>query len=107
PPTKPRRARSRAGDGASPSAVQPGHRADRAGGAALDIDRKADEAEAALADQLVEIDQPFHVGEAHVAADVMHLEIVAAGPPGADRLDAEHAEALFAEPGRRFLGEAG
>ena len=63
-------------------------------GAALDLDRKADEAEAALADELVEIDQPFHVGEAEIAADVMHLEIVAARPPGAHRLDAEHADAL-------------
>src|SRR4051812_37305476 len=89
------------------STIQPRHRADRRAGAALDLDRKADKAEAALADELVEIDQPLHVGEAEIAADVMHLEVVAARPPRAHCLDAEHADALVAEPRRRFLGQPG
>src|ERR1700760_4880190 len=73
-------------------AIQPGHRADRAAGAALDFDREADEAKTALTDQLIEIDQPFHVGEAHVAANVMHLEVIAPGAAGAHRFDAEHPD---------------
>ena len=70
--------------------------------------RKADEAETSLADQLVEIDQPFHVREAEIAADMMHLEIVAPRPARAYGFDAEHADLLLAaEPGRGFLGDAG
>src|ERR1051326_4552512 len=91
----------------SPSPIEPRHRTDRGAGAALDLDREGDEAKAALADDLVEIDQPLHVGEAEVAADVMHLEVVAAGAARTDRLDAEHADALLTKPGRRFLGQAG
>src|SRR5665213_206343 len=90
--------------GTDGSAVEPRHRADRCAGAALDLDREADEAETPLADQLVEIDQPLHVGEAHVAADVVHLEIVAPCSARAHRLDAEHADALVAEPSCGLLG---
>src|SRR5262245_59619588 len=57
------------------SIIEPRHRADRRAGAALDLQRNADETEAALADQLVEVDQPLHVGEAEIAADVVDLEI--------------------------------
>ena len=43
------------------------------------LERKADEPEATLADELVEIAEPLHVGEAKIAADVMYLEVIA--PP--------------------------
>src|SRR5690242_13976932 len=61
-------------EAAGASAIQPRHRADRRARAAFDLDRKTNEAEATLADELVEIDQSLDMGEAHVAADVMHLE---------------------------------
>src|SRR5687767_7988328 len=51
------------------SPIEPSHRADRAAGAALDLQRKADEAKAALADELVEIDEPLDMREAEIAAD--------------------------------------
>src|SRR5262245_24134899 len=50
---------------------------DRAAGAAPDLEREADEPEAALADEPIQIAEPLHVGEAEVAADVVHLEVVA------------------------------
>src|SRR4029079_19034703 len=77
------------------STIQPRHRANRRTGAALDLDREADEAEATLADQLVEIDQPFIVGEAEVAPDMMHFEVVAAWSARADRFDAKHADTFL------------
>src|SRR5215470_14680589 len=87
-------------------ALEPCHRPNRASGAALDLQRKADEAEAALAQQLVQIDEPLHVRDAVIAANVMDLEIVAAGPTRTDGFDAEHADALPGKPGRRLLGQA-
>ena len=47
------------------------------------------------------------MGEAEVAADVVHLEVVAARAARTHRFDAEHADALVAEPRRRFLGQPG
>jgi hypothetical protein len=44
------------------SAIQPRHRADRRAGAAFDLDRKADELEPALADELVEMLRPVRPG---------------------------------------------
>src|SRR5215467_6333570 len=87
-------------------ALEPCHGPDRASGAALDLQRKADEAEAALAQQLVQIDEPLHVRDAVIAANMMDLEIVAAGPTRTDGFDAEHANALPCKPGRRGLGQA-
>src|SRR3954466_6193632 len=88
------------------SVVEPGHGADRAAAAALDLQGEADEAEAAFADQLVEVDEAFHVRDAEVAAHVMHLEVVAPDPARAHGLDAEHHDALLAEPGGRLLRQA-
>src|SRR5215467_6215624 len=86
--------------------LKPCHGPNRASGAALDLQRKADEAEAALAQQLVQIDEPLHVRDAVIAANMMDLEIVAAGPTRTDGFDAEHANALPCKPGRRLLGQA-
>jgi hypothetical protein len=74
--------------------------------ASFDLQREADEAEAALADELVEIDEALHVREAEVAADVMDFEIVASRPPRAHGLDTKHADTLPAEPGGRIFGQA-
>src|SRR5882724_12240883 len=82
--------------------IEPRHRPYRAARAAFDLQGKADEAEAALADELVEIDQAFHVREAEVAADVMDLEIVASRAARAHGLDAKHSDILPAEPGGRL-----
>jgi hypothetical protein len=49
-----------------------------------------------LADELIEIDQAFDVGEAHIAAYVVDLEIVLTGPAGAHRLNSEHQDILAA-----------
>src|SRR5262245_5905852 len=86
--------------------LEPCHGPNRASGAAFDLQRKADEAEAALAHQLVQIDEPLHVRDAVIAANVMNLEIVAAGPTGTDGFNAEHANALPCKPGRRLLGQS-
>src|SRR5262249_22600380 len=83
------------------------HGADRARGAAADLERKADEFKPALADDLIEVDQTLDVREAEVAADVVDLEIVAAGSARAHRFDAEHGDALLAEPSGRFFGQPG
>jgi hypothetical protein len=61
---------------------EPGNGSDRASGSALDLQREADEPEPSLADELVEINQPLHVGETHVTTDVVHLEVVASGTAG-------------------------
>src|SRR5262245_51303330 len=89
-----------------PLALEPCHGPDRASGAALNLQRKADEAEAALAHQLVQIDEPLHVRDAVIAANMMDLEIVASGPTGTDGFDAEHANALPCKPGCRLLRQA-
>jgi hypothetical protein len=71
--------------------IEPRHGPYRAPRAAFDLQREADEAEAALADELVEIHEALHVREAEVAADVMDFEIVASRPPRAHGLDTKHA----------------
>src|ERR1043166_1194598 len=73
------------------------HGADRARGPAADFERKADEFEPALADDLIEVDETLDMGESHVAADVVDLEIVAPRPARAHRFDPEHGDALPAE----------
>ena len=87
--------------------IEPRHGPYRAPRAAFDLQRKADEAEAALADELVEIDEALHVREAEVAADVMDLEIVASRPARAHGLDTKHADTLPAEPGGRLFVRPG
>src|SRR5262245_13391594 len=69
-------------------AIEPRHGPDRASGAALDLQREAYEAEAALAHQLVQVDEPLHVRDAVIAANVVYLEIVAAGAARAGGLHA-------------------
>src|SRR5215207_5488041 len=86
--------------------VEPGHGPYWAPRPAFDLQGKADEAEAALADELVEIDEALHVREAEVAADVMDLEIVASRPARAHGLDTEHADTLPAEPSGRLFRQA-
>lgn len=74
-----------------------------AAGAAPDLEREADELEAALADQLLHSDEPLDVRKAHVAADVMNLEIVAPRSARAHAFDPEHLDLLAAEPAGGFL----
>src|SRR6185436_19492010 len=75
-----------------------GDGADWAAGAAPDLEREADELEAALADQLLHSDEPLDVRKAHDAADVMDLKIVAPRSARAHAFDPEHLDLLAAEP---------
>ena len=59
-----------------------------------------------LPTSLSRLHEPLHVREAEVAADVMDLEVVAPRAARAHGLDAEHGDALLAEPGGGLLGQA-
>src|SRR5262249_10332392 len=89
------------------SVVEPGHRADRAAGAAGDLQGKSDEGEAACAYERAWVGEAFKVREAEGAAEGGDLEIVTARRAGAHRLDAEHHDALAAEPRRRLARQSG
>ena len=60
---------------------QPGDGADRAAGPVFDLEREADELEAALADEFFHVHEAFDMREAKVATDVVHLEVVEDGRP--------------------------
>src|SRR5262245_65606882 len=81
-------------------AVEPSHGPNRASSATPNLQREANEAEAALAHQLVQVDEPLHVRDALIAANMVDLKIVAAGSTRTDGLDAEHADTLLFEPAR-------
>src|SRR6185437_13075582 len=69
------------------------NRADRACGAAADLQRETDEAEAAPADDLFQVRQAFHVGDAAFGAGHVREEIQLALRRRADCLHTEHADA--------------
>src|SRR5262249_12182457 len=72
--------------------------ADRACRAAADLERETYEPEPALAHQLVKVPQAFHVRNATLGAGHVRLEVGFPLRRRADRLDAEHQDALVREP---------
>src|SRR4029077_20432585 len=80
------------------SCANDGDSADWARRATSDLERETYEPEPALAHQLVEVPQALHVRNAALTAGHMGLEVGLTLGGRADRLDAEHDDALVGEP---------
>src|SRR5262245_48091206 len=86
----------------SSSIVEKRHGPDRACRAAGEPQGKADEAEAALPHQLVQVPKAFDVSDAALCTGKVGLEVGLTLGGGTNRLDAKHENSLVRQPVHRI-----
>lgn len=82
---------------------KPCHGTNGTASSAFNAEREADKPEPSLAYQFVEIDESLHVGESHVAADMVNFKVGAAEPAWTDGFNSKQGNLFLSQPDGTFL----